>query len=424
MIKNTSEQDQVITRTAGFSNKKILGAGLLLSLFLGLGLSQNWVNAYSLSSAAVEKSRLSVSEILRGDFTRDVSVQGRVVASIRPTLFSPAQGSVELKVRSGDKVTLDQVLAVISSPELESQLKQETVSLQSLELEVSRQNINNKLHTLEYQQKVDLIEVRKLAAQRELRRAKLSIKSQLISALDFEKFKDDLSTVEMEYLHAKAEAALQIEKMDFELQVRMIDLEKQNIKVREFQRQLDQLEITSPVNGMVGDLLVDQQSAVTKNQELMLVVDLSALEVEVDIPESYADDLDFGMKAQVSYNRETFTGTLTAISPEVNNSRVTGTIRFDEEVPQGLRQNQQLSTRIIIESRENVLKVKRGAFVQSGSGRYTYKVEGDLASRQTIKIGASSINEVEIVSGLREGDFIVTSDLSILGNAENVLLTQ
>jgi HlyD family secretion protein len=228
----------------------------------------------------------------------------------------------------------------------------------------------------------------------------------------------------MEYQHAKAEAALQIEKMDFELQVRMIDLEKQNIKVREFQRQLNQLEITSPVNGMVGDLLVDQQSAVTKNQELMLVVDLSALEVEVDIPESYADDLDFGMKAQVSYNRETFTGTLTAISPEVNNGRVTGTIRFDEEAPQGLRQNQQLSTRIIIESREDVLKVKRGAFVQSGSGRYTYKVEGDLASRQTIKIGASSINEVEIVSGLREGDFIVTSDLSILGNAENVLLTQ
>ncbi len=424
MIKNTSQQDQVITRKSGFKHKKVLSITLMLCVFLGLALSQNWVRAYSLSGSAIEKSRLRVSEVVRGDLIRDVSVQGRVVASVRPTLFSPAPGTVELKVRSGDQVTLDQVLAVIDSPELESELKQEAASLQSLEVEVSRQSINNKLKTLEYQQKVDLIQVRKQAAERELRRAKLSMKAQVISVIDFEKSKDDLSTAEMEYLHAKAESALHIEKMDFELQVRKLDLEKQNLKVLELQRQLKQLQITSPVNGMVGDLLVEQQSAVTQNQQLMLVVDLSALELEVNIPESYADDLDFGMNAEVTYNREVFTGILTSISPEVKDNRVTGTIRFQQEMPHGLRQNQQLATRILIESKKDVLKVKRGAFVQSGSGRYTYQVEDDLASRRAIQIGATSIGEVEILAGVNEGDFIVTSDLSILGKADTVLLTQ
>ena len=88
-----------------------------------------------------------------------------------------------------------------------------------------------------------------------------------------------------------------------------------------------------------------------------------------------------------------------------------------------MRQNQQLSTRILIESKQDVLKVRRGAFLQSGSGRYTYVVNDQLANRIPITVGATSVNEVEILSGLEAGDQIVVSDLSLLGDADAVLLT-
>lgn len=423
MIRDTSLQDKSIKPKKRVFSKKLTLAAIFTGAIGVMLLSHKWVNAYTHSSGTVEKSRIRTSEVTRGDFVRDVSVQGRVIAATRPTLFSPAVGTIELKVRSGDKVSLNQLLAVIKSPELESELSQESATLQSLEIEVSRQSISNKLEKLGYEQKVDINEVQKLAAERELRRAELSMESQVISVIDYEKAKDDLSTAQMEYRHAKAESELQIERMDFELQVKKLELERQRLKVKELNRRLEQLQITSPVDGMVGDLLVETQSAVGVNQELMLVVDLSDLEVEVDIPESYADDLTFGMQAEIRYNQTDYVGTLTSISPEVKNNRVTGTIRFDSQPPVGMRQNQQLSTRILIESKQNVLKVRRGAFLQSGSGRYTYVINDQLANRQSISVGATSINEVEIVSGLKEGDQIVVSDLSLLGNADSVLLT-
>ena len=134
------------------------------------------------------------------------------------------------------------------------------------------------------------------------------MESQVISVIDYEKAKDDLSTAQMAFRHAKAEATLQTERMDFELQVKKLELERQRLKVKELNRRIEQLQIKSPVDGMVGDLLVETQSAVGINQELMLVVDLSDLEVEVDIPESYADDLSFGMLAEIRYNQTTVHG--------------------------------------------------------------------------------------------------------------------
>ena len=425
MIRDTSLQDtQISSNNRTIPAKKLLITVVLVVVCAFVALSRQWVNAYSQSSSSIEKSRLRIAQVTQGDFVRDVSVQGRVIAATRPTLFSPAVGTIELHVRSGDKVALNQTLALIKSPELESEIEQETATLQSLEIEVSRQSISNKLAKLSYEQNVDLTEVKKLVAQRELRRAELSMESQVISVIDYEKSKDDVSTAEMEYRHAKAESTLQVERMDFELQVKKLELERQRLKVKELNRQLQELEIKSPVDGMVGDLLVEPQSAVTTNQELMLVVDLTDLEIEVDIPESYADDLDFGMQAEIMLNQKTYAGTLVAISPEVKNNRVTGTIRFDDQYPSGMRQNQQLSTRIIIESKSNVLKVRRGPFLQSGSGRYTYKVNDQLATRTAIKVGATSINEVEILSGATAGDELVISDLSLLGDAQSVLLTQ
>ena len=92
-------------------------------------------------------------------------------------------------------------------------------------------------------------------------------------------------------------------------------------------------------------------------------------------------------------------------------------------MPQGLRQNQRVSARIVLESRDNVLKVPRGAFLDSGGGRVAYVVRDDIATRAQIQPGASSISEVEIVSGLAEGDAIIISNLGEFERAGAVRLT-
>ena len=156
---------------------------------------------------------------------------------------------------------------------------------------------------------------------------------------------------------------------------------------------------------------------------MLAVVDLSRFEVEAQVPESYADDLAVGMGAAVRVASSTSDATLVAISPEIIDNQVTVRLRFASGMPVGLRQNQRLTTRILLEERPDVLRVTRGQFLESGGGRIAYVVDDGVARRRSIEIGARSLNAVEVVSGLDAGDEIIVSSIETFDGKQTVLVT-
>jgi HlyD family secretion protein len=126
------------------------------------------------------------------------------------------------------------------------------------------------------------------------------------------------------------------------------------------------------------------------------------------------------MKADIDYGGKRYPGLVTSISPEVQNSEVKGRLRFADKLPPGVRQNQRVNVRIVLDQRPDVLRVERGAFVDAGS--YAYVVEGDTARKRDVTLGAMSVGEVEIVSGLKEGDRIVISGTDEFKGAQRVAL--
>jgi HlyD family secretion protein len=105
----------------------------------------------------------------------------------------------------------------------------------------------------------------------------------------------------------------------------------------------------------------------------------------------------------------------------VQQSEVKGRVRFADHVPPALRQNQRVSVRIVLDQRDHVLKVERGEFVNAGS--YVYRVDGSLANREQVTLGPMSVGEVQILSGVKEGDQIVVSSVSDFNEAPQVRLT-
>src|SRR3546814_1723285 len=98
---------------------------------------------------------------------------------------------------------------------------------------------------------------------------------------------------------------------------------------------------------------------------------------------------------------------------------VNARLRFAEgQQPPGLRQNQRLSSRIVLYTRKNVLMVERGPFLEQEGGSFAWVVEGGSATRRPIQAGASSLSHVEIGSGLEEGDRMLGSGKAQFGNAE------
>lgn len=422
-IADTSSQDVTLQEKPKGKRRAFIGLGviaLLIVIWQILPVVQRW----STATVSVPRDRLRLAVVTRGDLVRDVSIQGRVVAAISPSLFAPAQGTITLQADAGAVVKTGQILAVVDSPELQNLLRQEQATLDSLSVEFDRQKIEAKQKSLNNRKNIDLAKVTLIAAERERRRAESGYKIEAISQIDYEKTKDDLDTAKLAHNHAVSDADLDEERLTFEQKTRELQVNRQSFLVDDLLRQVDELNMRSPVDGIVGNLMVDQKAAVSRNQVVMAVVDLSAFEIEAQVPESYADDLGLGMQAEVLIGTQKYPAVLVAVSPEIIQNQVTSRIRFTDRMPPGLRQNQRLTTRILMEEKHDILTLQRGQFLDSGGNRIAYVVDDDnIAHRRSIRVGARSLAAVEISEGLKEGELVVTSSIDQFRSAETVLIT-
>lgn len=420
-ISDTSSQDVILEPAS--NTKSILVAGsALLVLAIGGWFAAPTISRWSQAQESVSGERLRTAVVTQGDFVRDISVQGRVVAAVSPTLYATQSGTITFEVESGDSVHSGQTIATIDSPELQNQLLQEQARQSSLQVELERQRITSRQQQLQSQKAEDSAAIDLRAAQREMSRAEAAFTQGAMTAVDYEKAQDDLQTAELLHKHSLLDTELDAERLEFELQTRQLDVEQQELLVNDLRRQVEELIIASPVSGIVGNLAVDQKTNVAKNQPVLSVVDLSAFEVEVQISESYADDLAIGMQAEVRAGSQTYNSTLVAVSPEIISNQVTGRVRFNEKVPAGLRQNQRLTTRILLEEKFDVTMVQRGQFFDSGNGRIAYVVEDGMARRRSITAGVTSLSSIEILQGLTAGEIIVISSTDLFNSADAVLI--
>jgi len=420
MIREPSAQDRPIAPSLVNHRRLLpLGAAGLLAL-LALWALARWAGA----EASINADRVRIASVTRGTLVRDTVVNGRTVAAVSPTLYAPAAGTISLRIVAGDSVRRDQELARIDSPTLTNELQREQSMQAQLEAEVARQRIRAQKAELLARRDADESALAQRAAERELQRIQRGFELGALPEIDLLKAKDSLRATEIRAAHAGQAAQLEGEDVGLALKTNQQQLERQRLIVANLLRQVEELSIRSPVDGVIGTLSVAERAVLAANAPLLTVVDLSRLEVELEVPESYADDLGIGLVAEVAIGTATVRGKLTALSPEVVGHRVLARIRFDDAQPAGLRQNQRVSARILIDEKPDVLMLPRGPFVESEGGRFAYVMEDGIAVRRPIELGATSVSAVEIRSGLRLGDRVVVAGTDSFGNAERIAINR
>jgi HlyD family secretion protein len=419
MIRDTSGQDRPLAKPtiARPWRRRISGAVVALAVLGGLGyVVRGWLGA----SRSVARERIRIARVERGTLVRDVVADGRVVAANSPTLYTIAAGTVDFHVRPGDQVTHGQAVATIASPELQSRLTQEQATLAGLEAGVGRAGLDVEHGNANAEMLLAQADIDRQTAAREVQVNQQMFSRGVIPELELRRSEDLLKKAEIAVSHARTEGALQRKGLTFDLGTRKQGLDRQRAVVRELERQVAALEIQSPVDGQVGQLLVAQRATVAANAPVVTVVDLGAFELEIRVPDSFARDLAIGMAAEIKSGTASFAGRVRSVSPEVVDGNVATRIELGDHRPAGLRQNQRLTARILIEERANVLKVERGPFLDSGGGNTAYVMDGDVAERRAIKTGAISLDAVEILSGANVGDQIVVTSTDVFGNAPRV----
>lgn len=424
-IRDTSGQDRRLAQTPPATTRRrrwLIAGGATAVLVLAVGgVLSSWRDG----GRSVDAGRIRIAAVQRGDLVRDLSAEGRVISANSPTLYTIAAGTVTLKVVAGDVVKNGQVLAEIDSPELRSRLAQEEAALAGLEAEASRAGLDAELTRANARKLLDQATIDHVAAQRDLERNRRAFEGGAVAQIDVARAQDTLKKSELGLAAARQESRLQGRGAGLDTRNKGLLADRQRSAVMELRRQVDALTLRAPFDGQVGQLMIAQRANVAANAAVLSLVDLSVFEVEIKVPESFARDLGIGIPAEIIGNggTGTFAAAISAVSPEVVSGEVAARLRFKDKQPPGLRQNQRLSARIVLDTRRDVLHVERGPFLEQGGGLSAYVMDGGTAVKRPLRTGASSLGAVEIIDGARVGDRIVVSGADQFGDAERIRIS-
>jgi HlyD family secretion protein len=422
MIADTQSQDETILAAKKTFPKKLMLTllAILTLLYVAFPTFSQW---YS-SIPSVDSEGLTIASVIRGDLVRDVAVSGKAVAANAPQLYNTQEGQITLLAKPGETVTQNQIVARLVSPELEALIKQQESTLEQLSINSSRGILDDKVAQLDLESNMNTAQSALNVAKREKQRAEISFKKQIISEIDWMKSQDTLADATLFFEHAKKRVDLAKERLEFERKNRDFLVKKQQLILNELVRRHQALEIMAPLNGVVGNWLVAQKNTIAANTAIMTIVDLSEYEAELSVPEFYADDLGLGLTVAMQISGQQISGEIIAISPEIKANQVKVRAKLTSPIVIQLRQNQRINARIEFEKKSNVLMIKRGAFIGSLAGKFAFKKRHDNSAKKiAITTGASSVEYVELTSGVTENDQIIISDYLDFAQAEQIIIT-
>ncbi|MGE0865849.1 MAG: efflux RND transporter periplasmic adaptor subunit [Vicinamibacterales bacterium] len=379
------------------------------------------------AAPTVERATVWVDTVKRGPMLRQVRGLGTLVPVDEARRWVPAstQGRVErIVLRPGVQVTPDTIILELSDPQVQQALNDAEQQLRAAEADYNSLKARLDADTLNQRSQAAIVraDYENARTEREMNEglAKDGLVSNLIlkqSVVRAESLatRNSIETDRLKVSEASALAQLQSAQA-------LIDQRRSNYNLR--QQQVDQLRVRAGMSGVLEQVPVEVGQQVQPGTNLVRVADPTRLKAELRIAETQAKDLTIGQLAQVDTRNGIISGKVIRIDPAATNGTVTVDVALEGELPRGARPDLSVDGTIELERLDNVLYVGRPAFGQEQStvGLFRLDPATGEASRSQVQLGRSSVNTIEILGGLAEGDEVVLSDMSAWDQFDRIRL--
>ncbi len=384
--------------------------GLSLIFLVTLGLSR-----LKPAAPSVERATVWVDTVKRGPMLREVRGLGTLVPEEIRFIPATTDGRVErILVRPGASVKSDTVLIELSNPELQQSSLDAELQLKGAEAEYI--NLKVRLESQLLDQKAGAATVEsdyhqaKLQAEVNEELFKQGLLPDLTLKLSRTKAqelatRDDIEHKRIAIYSESAQAQLASQQARIDQLRALYDLRRS---------QIESLKVRAGSSGVLQQLPVEVGQRVTPGTNLATVADPTRLKAQLKIAETQAKDIQQGQSTAIDTRNGIIQGKVIRIDPSVQQGTVTVDIALEGELPQGARPDLSVDGTVELEHLDNVLYVGRPVHGQAHSLVGLFKLEdgGKSAVRAQVKLGRSSVNTIEILDGLQEGDQVILSDTS------------
>ncbi len=404
-----------IARPSNVRKKRIRQAiyavvGLLVVVLVSVGLSR-----LKPAAPTVERAVIWPDMVKRGPMVRQVRGLGILTPEDIRWIPATTQGRVEkIILRPGTAVKPDNVILELTNPQLEQQL-------QDAELKLAAALAG--LENLKVQLQNDLLQTQATGAEIEANFNKAKMQAQMNAALAKDQLVSELvlkqSNIEADQLGvrnqiAKNQLESKADSMRAQLAVQQSLVDQARAVLQLTRQQRDELKVRAGLEGMLQLVPVEVGQQVAPGTNLARVANPSRLKAEIKIAETQAKDIQLGQKAEIDTRNGIVEGRVVRIDPSVQNGTRTVDVTLVGELPRGAVPDLSVDGTVELERLNDVLFMGRPAFGQEQSVVGLFKVtpDGSGAERVQVKLGKSSVNTVEVLSGLKVGEQVILSDMS------------
>ncbi len=407
--------------------KKLRQIAFGVAAVLVIGLVSVVLGRLKPAAPTVERATVWVDTVKRGPMVRQVRGLGTLVPVDEARRWVPAstQGRVEkIVMRPGALVTPDTVVLELSDPQAQQALSDAEQQLRATEADYNSLKARLDTENLNQQSVAATVEADFEQARLEKEVNEDLAKDGLVSNLILKQ-----STVRAESLNTRNNIEKQRLKVSeasvhAQLQAQQARIDQLRSLYTLRRQQVDQLRVRAGMHGVLEQVPVEVGQQVAPGTNLVRVADPTRLKAELRIAETQARDLTIGQVAQVDTRNGIIPGKVIRIDPAAQNGTVTVDVALEGELPRGARPDLSVDGTIELERLDNVLYVGRPAFGQEQStvGLFKLDVPTGEAFRSQVQLGRSSVNTIEILGGLAEGDQVILSDMSAWDQFERIRL--
>jgi HlyD family secretion protein len=379
------------------------------------------------AAPTVERGTVWTDTVKRGPMLRQVRGLGSLVPSQESVRQIPAETEatvVRIHLLPGSQVKANDILLEMSNPQTEQAAVDAELQLKAAEAEYQSTRVRLESDLMNQKAGAATVHADHAQAQRQADTDKALYQLGVISGLAYKSSKDkadELTTrndLEDQRLTSNQRA------IESQMAQEQAKVDQMRTLAQLKQKQLDALKVRAGIDGVLVDLPLQVGQHVLPGTMLAKVVEPDHLMATLKVPETQARDVQIGEPASVDTHNGVIAGSVMRVDPAVQNGTVTVDVKLTGELPKGARPDLSVDGTIDLERMENVLYVGRPAFGQENSTISLFRLgtDGQGALRVPVKVGRASVNSIQVIEGLHEGDTVILSDMSRWDNTDRIRL--
>src|SRR6201996_8860810 len=369
------------------------------------------------AAPVVDRATIWTDTVKRGPLLRQVRGPGTLVPREDKIRLIPAETEatvVRIRVLPGAKVEPDTLLMDLVDPQLQQELLDAQLQLKGAEADLT--NTRAKLQSDLMTQKAGAATVGADNKQAQLQAStdKNLYDLGVISGLTYSASKGKADELTTRDALEKQRLTLNEKAIETQLAVQQIKVDQARALLGLKQKQLDALSVRAGISGVLVELPHQVGEHVAPGTTLAKVVQPDQLKASLKIAETQARDIQIGQPAEIDTHNGTIDGKVIRIDPAVVNGTVTVDVELAGALPQGARPDLSVDGTIDLDRLTNILFVGRPAFGNENSAISLFKLspDGKTAVRVSVKVGKASVNSIQVLEGLNDGDTVILSDMS------------